>query len=579
MPLGLLRLNEKTQRPNTNINFIKPDPRASPADQAISHDFLSRIAAQCYPVMKENWISVMTLEEHAPNPEFLGRNFNAGECIQLVLKDKRGRWLSFQFVQMVMMHELAHCKQMNHSRFFWNVRNKYAKIMEGLWAKGYKGEGLWGRGKELDSGSFVHDSMPQNAEIPEHLCGGTYRRARGKKRKRVGQGGEDGGKEKLTYAERQQKRIQRKFGKHGDGNAIGDDELVRGALDGMSGKRHAGKPKVAKSKRGRDLRANAALARFEAAKAATVREETPDLVKDEGSETESEYDWSSDEDGGVAGSLKQKGQIHVHDGKDMLKVCGDEAEEDGSGQQDELNELRILSGRPTTSLDNRASARVQLAGEKKAPWPNTVDLGSEAESEVECYSEQPDSDGKPSARKSKAEKTRTAQKRSTEAKDDSKTESKVDRRLRQHDSDQMVVSGTTPDQKTTPIRTKSPPPKADDTPDPTRPPSQSAHPPQQPQSTTPPPRPINSPSLTCPICSLSNAPQAPTCTACSHVLKPSLVKGSWRCGSQTCKESGSQYVNAGDVGRCGVCGGKKGPVGASEVMGVGVVPAEVLRWD
>ncbi|KAK1076032.1 hypothetical protein LTR33_009307, partial [Friedmanniomyces endolithicus] len=72
----------------------------------------------------------MTLEEYPPNPEFLGRNFNAGESIQLVLKDKGGRWLSFKFVQMVMMHELAHCKQMNHSRFFWNVRNDYAKQME-----------------------------------------------------------------------------------------------------------------------------------------------------------------------------------------------------------------------------------------------------------------------------------------------------------------------------------------------------------------------------------------------------------------------------------------------------------------
>ncbi len=43
----------------------------------------------------------MALEEYPPNPEFIGRNFNAGEVIQLVLKDKSGRWLSFKFVQMV----------------------------------------------------------------------------------------------------------------------------------------------------------------------------------------------------------------------------------------------------------------------------------------------------------------------------------------------------------------------------------------------------------------------------------------------------------------------------------------------
>lgn len=130
MPLGITRLNERTQRPNPLINFIKaPDPT--------SLDFLNRIAAQCYPVMKQNHISVMSLEEFPPNNEFLGRNFNAGEVIQLVLKDKQGRWLGFKFVQMVMMHELAHCKQMNHSKFFWQVRNGFASEMEGLWAKKY----------------------------------------------------------------------------------------------------------------------------------------------------------------------------------------------------------------------------------------------------------------------------------------------------------------------------------------------------------------------------------------------------------------------------------------------------------
>lgn len=56
--------------------------------------------------MKEHHLSVMSLEEYEPNAEFVGRNFNAGEVIQLVLKARfTGRWLPFNYVQMVMMHE------------------------------------------------------------------------------------------------------------------------------------------------------------------------------------------------------------------------------------------------------------------------------------------------------------------------------------------------------------------------------------------------------------------------------------------------------------------------------------------
>ena len=56
--------------------------------------------------MRDHHLSVMSLEEHEPNPEFAGRNFNAGEVIQLVLKTRNSnRWLPFSYVQMVMMHE------------------------------------------------------------------------------------------------------------------------------------------------------------------------------------------------------------------------------------------------------------------------------------------------------------------------------------------------------------------------------------------------------------------------------------------------------------------------------------------
>jgi hypothetical protein len=67
------------------------------------------------------------------------------------------------------------------------------------------------------------------------------------------------------------------------------------------------------------------------------------------------------------------------------------------------------------------------------------------------------------------------------------------------------------------------------------------------------PEPSNKPVIaTCPICSLENEIGAFTCIMCAHVLNPRMDSHHWSCKSAACK--GSIYINAGDVGRCGVCG-------------------------
>src|SRR5689334_14266933 len=101
MPLGFERLNERTQRPNAHINFIRPLPGPT---SSTAEDILNRVAAVCYPFMKSNMILVQALEEFPFNTEFVGRNFNAGEVIQLVLRDRNGRWLPQKMVEMVMVH-------------------------------------------------------------------------------------------------------------------------------------------------------------------------------------------------------------------------------------------------------------------------------------------------------------------------------------------------------------------------------------------------------------------------------------------------------------------------------------------
>jgi hypothetical protein len=351
MVLGFERINERTQRPNAHINFIRtlPGPTSSTAE-----NILNRVAAICYPFMKSHMILVQALEEFPYNTEFVGRNFNAGEVIQLVLRDRNGRWLPQRMVEMVMVHELAHCKQMNHSKAFWRVRDGYAVELRALWAKGYTGEGLWGRGRDLDTG-FLQATDGEAMDVPGHLCGGTYGR-KGSKRKRHG-------KEKpvLSYAERKQRRILKKFGV--GGQALGADDDTKVKLE--KGAQRKGKPRVAGSARGRDLRAAAALARFDPVKEEDVRIKKEEPSSD--SETEGEF-VEGDQDGAA---VDVDGKSMFDDkGRALIKICEDEDDQDGDARR-ELDEIQGFAPQPKT-----AAQLVSSKASSKIPAPKSANTKS-----------------------------------------------------------------------------------------------------------------------------------------------------------------------------------------------------------
>lgn len=326
--------------------------------------------------MKEHHLSVMTLEEYEPNREFVGRNFNNGEIIQLVLRARPSsgaqpspHWLPFHYVQMVMMHELAHCVQMNHSRAFWAVRNLYADQLRTLWARGYTGEGLWGRGAWLASGALERDVVGVAGEaLPEHLCGGTFRSRRARKRGRKG-GGRGSGKggtsagDELSYQEKKQRRIERKFGKNGV--ALGADEEVKVALE--KGKRIQAAPRVAGSLRGRELRAAAALARFE-------QQPVKQTAQDGNEDGASDDDGSDYEDGDVLeggaeadDAVDLDGQTLVDSkGNHMVKVCEDE----NPGDEDAANELKELQASITAYFGPAKSSKSEESGGQKNVLPS-----------------------------------------------------------------------------------------------------------------------------------------------------------------------------------------------------------------
>jgi hypothetical protein len=453
--------------------------------------------------MKANHLSIMSLEEHEPNPEFIGRNFNAGEIIQLVLKAPyTGHWLSFRSVQMVMMHELAHCKQMNHSGAFWKVNNQFKGELRELWAKNYTGDGLWGRGQTLLSGEYDTGRSMENEILPTHLCGGTFRSLRRRKRRRGGD------KSKETYAERQQRRIKRKFGVNGV--TLGDDDDTKVKLE--NGKKPKGKPRVAGSKRGRELRAAAALARFEQVKEEETKEEP--LFRD--NDTESEGERTTDQEAlDLDDSPMRDGKGHR-----MIRVCED-GDQDDAHVKEELQELQEL---------NNTGPRMQV-------WK--TDEGSNRDSSYIA-----DHVGAHLSRISALE--REAPQHSTP--DDSRV---PERRFRMEDiplydpsKDPSITKESRKTGQSKPFSLTGSEEAAN---------SSSA--PRTLEPSHPSPETSEASKLSCPICSMSNEPGSHLCLACSHVLDTSRVSRYWRCQSDGCK--GSQYINAVDCGLCGICGARK----------------------
>ena len=277
--MSIIRLNDNGRHPNPLIYFIKDlvdlglKNHASSSTSDESRDekrMLERLAAFVYPIMKANGLIVKCLQEHEWNPEFLGRNFNNGELVELVLRGRNGSLLPIHFVLSVLLHELSHCTNMHHAAPFWATLGLYKKHSQDLLGKGYTGEGFWSRGVALVASSSTtnqHPLLPQESDLPLHLCAGAYkRRRRARSTKSV----------KMVTANGN--GLKGRFKSAGVGVKLPEQEAItqRSLLESSCTKSKAKakakakankplpKPRVAQSKRGVNLRLNAALARASA---------------------------------------------------------------------------------------------------------------------------------------------------------------------------------------------------------------------------------------------------------------------------------------------------------------------------
>lgn len=540
MPLNTLRLNhQRSSHPNDRIVFIKPLPRppSEQADYELADTFLRAIAAQCVPLMKNHYLSVTTLEEHEWNTQFAGCNYNNGEVIQLVLRTKSGKWMPFNAVQMVMMHELAHNAHMNHGKDFWKTRNLYADDMKALWAKGYTGEGFWGSGRALSDMSAVMGNNVLHSEELKNLplCGGTYRSRNRKRRGRTDQ-------PELTWKEKRDLRVEKKFGKHGV--ALGEDEDKRMTLEIQRKGPIGGKPRVAQSARGRELRAAAALARFDTNKKEVGDLKDPRQARAGSSDDEDDYE---DLDAGLEDARDATGR-KILDGRGygMIRVSNHE-DPDNADAQHEIHDFNTLdcyfnSFRLDQEAAGMRAGQAATAGKSATP-PQTAMTVRALDADTSKGSQSPRArPGKQQPRAStpavqSAVRSQLPLSERSVSKNDA--QGAWNSRKTRKTSPALLDTYTGKPTSTSLNSAKS----ASSSPQPTKGPLPGSTECSQRSTTT-----------TCAICSLENPRLNATCLACSHVLDPRKDPRNWSCQSEVCSRSGSGYLNAGDAGICGVCG-------------------------
>lgn len=425
---------------------------------------------------------------------------------------------------------------MNHSKAFWAVRNVYADWMRQLWARGYTGEGLWGRGRHLGTGKFTVNTTLPEEPLPKHLCGGTYESRGSRRHHRT-----KTTKEPLTYQQRKERRILNKFG--ANGVTLGSDPSTKVKLE--NGRLIKAAPRVAQSARGRELRAAAAIARFEQQKEEEARalewfkkqkEESDarssesgsskgkepakraERYDDDDSSTQSDYD---EDDNGIvdsrAAAIDIDGSAMTDkDGKDLVRVCGDE-EFGSDAVQETRDELRELQ----SSIREFFKPLAGPAGGDKKRKPELSASTAASSSGVG----------------SRAPPTAPSQPTPAAARSPRSPEPK-----RTRAGSPILISSSSPSPAT-----KQPPPPGSGSAPVLRLRTRGQMVPE------PLPAP-DIPKLSCPVCSFENELTDVACGACGNVLDPDGMPGAWRCGSEYCRKTQSQYVHARDVEACVVCG-------------------------
>ncbi|TDL25486.1 WLM-domain-containing protein [Rickenella mellea] len=349
----MARYNEREANPNKHITFITALPMPGtpePFSEQDARQLLRALAAQVRPVMKDHGFAVNSFEEYEYNRVFAGRNWNAGEVVELVLRRADGTFETLPWLMSTLCHELAHIKHMNHGPAFQKLWAQLRREVKALQDKGYYGDGYWSSGTRLSDSARVGGHGIENYEMPEYICGGAQTRSRPNTlaRKRRRRKNATAGPSTLTGAQVPKKRkagsrvtAQNAF--VGSGRSLNE-----GASDDDAKAVGSGFRKKAGSKRAREERALAAEKRLKL----------------------------------LQGDTKPKSELADSDfGSD--NEDGGESEEDNTAREDETDDIRRRMMRDMMKDDELDSMR-QFMAEFLAENSSSTKV----EGKVECSSEE-----------------------------------------------------------------------------------------------------------------------------------------------------------------------------------------------
>ncbi|KAF8206424.1 WLM domain-containing protein [Mycena galopus ATCC 62051] len=281
---------------------------------------------------------------------FAGRNWNAGETVELVLRGPDGLYRPKGYIMSTLCHE-----HMNHGPAFQALWARFRAEVRALQDKGYYGDGMWSAGTRLiDSAEVIGVGM-EAGEFPEFLCGGAQKQSRpsalGRKRRRARRETVASNKTGRQTAKKRKagSRVKSQYAFAGEGSV-----LTEGALDPKG--KGVGFRKQAGSKRAREERALAAEQRIKALQAAERR----NGLQPKASTSKADKPESEEEDAGdlrQASTSKPSSQwetLSEAESEEVEELDEDELGDEPVGETDaERRQALLRSGEDSGALTNK----------------------------------------------------------------------------------------------------------------------------------------------------------------------------------------------------------------------------------